>query len=172
MDVAGLSGSARALTAGDVGFRLGPRINAAGRMDVAQDVIELFTSKSAERCREIAEKLNQLNFARQEEEARIVAAIDIELAAGGPGLAEKFCLVFDGDGWHRGVVGIVASRVVEKTGRPALVVAKDGDEAHGSGRSHLSVSFAGGSGILSWFVHALRRSCARCWFRFAQRPSA
>ncbi|HJX85419.1 MAG TPA: single-stranded-DNA-specific exonuclease RecJ [Candidatus Angelobacter sp.] len=135
MDVAGLSGSERALTAGDVGFRLGPRINAAGRMDVAQDVIELFTSKSPERCREIAEKLNQLNFARQEEEARIVAVIDIELAAGGPELAEKFCLVFDGDGWHRGVVGIVASRVVEKTGRPALVVAKDGEEAHGSGRS-------------------------------------
>jgi single-stranded-DNA-specific exonuclease len=135
MDVAGLSAGERALTAGDVGFRLGPRINAAGRMDVAQDVIELFTSKDPARCKEIAEKLNQLNFARQQEEARIVAAIDLQLADGGPELMEKFCLVFDGDGWHRGVVGIVASRVVEKTGRPALVVAKDGEEAHGSGRS-------------------------------------
>ncbi|HWX53817.1 MAG TPA: single-stranded-DNA-specific exonuclease RecJ [Verrucomicrobiae bacterium] len=134
MDVSGLSGSGRALTAGDVGFRLGPRINAAGRMDVAQDVIELFTSRVPERCKEIAEKLNRLNLDRQQEEARIVAAIDAELAAR-PEITDKFLLVFDGDGWHRGVVGIVASRVVEKTGRPALVVAKDGDEAHGSGRS-------------------------------------
>ena len=134
MDVAGLQGGDRALTAGDVGFRLGPRINAAGRMDIARDVIELFTSKSPERWREIAEKLNQLNLARQEEEQRIVAAIEQELATG-PDISGKFCLVFDGDGWHRGVVGIVASRVVEKTGRPALVVAKDGEEAHGSGRS-------------------------------------
>ncbi len=134
MDVAGLQSGDRALTAGDVGFRLGPRINAAGRMDIARDVIELFTSKSPERWREIAEKLNQLNLARQEEEQRIVAAIEQELATG-PDISDKFCLVFDGDGWHRGVVGIVASRVVEKTGRPALVVAKDGEEAHGSGRS-------------------------------------
>src|SRR6266481_84161 len=134
MEVSGLAGKERALTAGDVGFRLGPRINAAGRMDVAGDVIELFTSRSTERCREIAEKLNQLNLERQQEEARIVSEIETELAAA-PELKEKFCLVFDGDGWHRGVVGIVASRVVEKTGRPALVVAKDGEEAHGSGRS-------------------------------------
>ena len=134
MEVSGLAGKERALTAGDVGFRLGPRINAAGRMDVAGDVIELFTSRSAERCREIAEKLNQLNLERQQEEQRIVSEIEARLAAA-PELKEKFCLVFDGDGWHRGVVGIVASRVVERTGRPALVVARDGEEAHGSGRS-------------------------------------
>lgn len=134
MEVAGLAGAARALGAGDVGFRLGPRINAAGRMDVARDVIELFTSKDQQRCREIALKLDQLNAERQKEEARIVAEIEAQLAAE-PDLAMKFCLVFDGEGWHRGVVGIVASRVVEKTGRPALVVAREGEESHGSGRS-------------------------------------
>jgi single-stranded-DNA-specific exonuclease len=122
------------VAAGDVGFRLGPRINAAGRMDIARDVIELFTCKDQGRCKEIAEKLNQLNLERQAEEQRIVAEIDAQLAAA-PDLTDKFCMVFDGDGWHRGVVGIVASRVVEKTGRPALVIAKEGDEAHGSGRS-------------------------------------
>lgn len=132
-EVAGLSGD-RTLAAGDVGFRLGPRINAAGRMDVARDVIELFTCKDPARCKEIAEKLNQLNLDRQQEEARIVAEIEAQLAAE-PDLTGKFCMVFDGDGWHRGVVGIVASRVVERTGRPALVIAKDGEEAHGSGRS-------------------------------------
>ena len=132
-EVSGLGGD-RTLAAGDVGFRLGPRINAAGRMDVARDVIELFTCKDPARCKEIAEKLNQLNLDRQQEEARIVAEIEAQLAAE-PDLTGKFCMVFDGDGWHRGVVGIVASRVVERTGRPALVIAKEGDEAHGSGRS-------------------------------------
>jgi single-stranded-DNA-specific exonuclease len=134
MEVSGLVGLERRINAGDVGFRLGPRINAAGRMDVARDVIELFTCKDQARCREIAAKLNQLNLERQGEEARIVTEIEERLAAE-PDLTGKFCMVFDGDGWHRGVVGIVASRVVEKTGRPALVVATEGDEAHGSGRS-------------------------------------
>ena len=134
MEVSGLADCGRVLNATDVGFRMGPRINAAGRMDVARDVIELFTCKDPARCREIAEKLNLLNTERQVEEARIVAEIEAQLA-NSPELAEKFCVVFDGDGWHRGVVGIVASRVVEKTGRPALVIAKEGEEAHGSGRS-------------------------------------
>ncbi len=134
MEVAGLADTGRALSAGDVGFRIGPRINAAGRMDVAADVIDLFTSRDPNRWREIAEKLNVLNTERQHEEARIVAEVDRRLAEG-PELLEKYLLVFDGEGWHRGVVGIVASRVVEKTGRPALVVARDGEEAHGSGRS-------------------------------------
>jgi len=133
MEVSGLTGE-RAVAAADVGFRLGPRINAAGRMDIARDVIELFTCKDVARCKEIAEKLNQLNLERQAEEQRIVAEIDEQLAAE-PDLTGKYCMVFDGDGWHRGVVGIVASRVVEKTGRPALVIAKEGEEAHGSGRS-------------------------------------
>ena len=130
MEVSGLTGE-RAIAASDVGFRLGPRINAAGRMDVARDVIELFTCRDQDRCKDIAEKLNQLNMERQAEEQRIMAEIDEQLAAE-PDLTGKFCMVFDGDGWHRGVVGIVASRVVEKTGRPALVIAKDAEEAHGS----------------------------------------
>jgi len=133
MEGSGLTGE-RAVNAGDVGFRLGPRINAAGRMDVARDVIELFTCKDQYRCKDIAEKLNQLNMERQAEEQRIVAEIEEQLAAE-PDLTGKFCMVFDGDGWHRGVVGIVASRVVEKTGRPALVIAKEAEEPHGSGRS-------------------------------------
>jgi len=76
MEVSGLANLGRALAAGDVGFRLGPRINAAGRMDVARDVIELFTCKDTDRCREIALKLDQLNTERQAEEQRIVAEIE------------------------------------------------------------------------------------------------
>lgn len=133
-EVSGLADIGRSLAAGDVGFRLGPRINAAGRMDVARDVIELFTSRDLGRCQEIAARLDLLNSQRQSEEARIVSEIESQLADD-PALAQKHCLVFDGEGWHRGVVGIVASRVVEKTGRPALVIAREGEEAHGSGRS-------------------------------------
>src|SRR5579871_2328159 len=101
MEVSGLT-DGRALAAGDVGFRLGPRINAAGRMDVARDVIELFTSKDQERCQEIAQKLDRLNTDRQNEEQRIMKGIEAQLADE-PDLAGKFCLVFDGEGWHRGV---------------------------------------------------------------------
>ena len=131
--VAQLDGGRR-LSAGDVGFRLAPRLNAAGRMDVARDVVELFTCKDATRAREIASKLNQLNAERQQEEARILAAAQ-QRVEGDPALRESFLLVVDGDGWHRGVIGIAATRIVEKYHRPTLVVARDGEEAHGSGRS-------------------------------------
>src|SRR5689334_12803331 len=90
MEVSGLNGE-RAVNAGDVGFRLGPRINAAGRMDVARDVIELFTCRDQNRCKDIAEKLNQLNMERQAEEQRIMAEIEEQLAAE-PDLTGKYCM--------------------------------------------------------------------------------
>jgi single-stranded-DNA-specific exonuclease len=124
----------RPLTAGEVGFRVAPRLNAAGRMDVAQDVIELFSVKDSARAREIATRLDQLNAERQEEERRILASIESCLEAE-PSLRDAFCMVIDGDGWHRGVIGITATRVVERHGRPALVISRNGEDAHGSGRS-------------------------------------
>lgn len=130
----GEKAGARKFTAGDVAFRLAPRLNAAGRMDVAKNVIELFTVKDQARAREVAEHLNQLNSDRQEEERRIMVAIE-ERLSGTPELRDAFCMVVDGDGWHRGVIGITATRVVERYHRPALVITRDGDEAHGSGRS-------------------------------------
>jgi single-stranded-DNA-specific exonuclease len=132
LEVAQLGG--KPLHAGEVGFRIAPRINAAGRMDIAKDVIELFSIKDAVRAREIAERLDKLNSERQEEERRIVDAIEQRLAEDA-GLRDSYCLVIDGEGWHRGVIGITATRVVERYGRPALVVSRDGEEAHGSGRS-------------------------------------
>lgn len=126
--------SGRALTAGEVGFRIAPRINAAGRMDVARDVIELFSVKDPVRARELAEKLDRLNSERQEEERRILQAIQTRFDEE-PALLDRFCFVIDGESWHRGVIGITATRVVERYGRPAIVVSRDGEEAHGSGRS-------------------------------------
>jgi single-stranded-DNA-specific exonuclease len=132
LEIAQVSG--RPLTSGEVAFRIAPRINAAGRMDIAADVIELFSVKDATRAREIAAKLDKLNAERQEEEHRILQAIDSRFLED-PGLHDAFCIVIDGDGWHRGVIGITATRVVERCGRPAIVISRDGDEAHGSGRS-------------------------------------
>jgi single-stranded-DNA-specific exonuclease len=124
----------RSPTSGEVGFRIAPRINAAGRMDVARDVIDLFTVKDQVRAREIAAKLDKLNTDRQEEEKRILGAVE-ERFASDPALSESYCIVMDGDGWHRGVIGITATRIVERYNRPTLVITRDGDEAHGSGRS-------------------------------------
>ncbi len=133
LEVSQLDGT-RPLNGGDVAFRLAPRLNAAGRMDVARDVIELFSVKDLARARELAQRLDQLNAERQAEEAKISDAIEKRLD-GDPSLRESFCIVVDGDGWHRGVIGICATRVVERYNRPALVIAVDGEEAHGSGRS-------------------------------------
>lgn len=132
LEVAKLSG--RPLTSGEVAFRVAPRINAAGRMDVARDVVELFSVKDAERAREIANRLDDLNSKRQEEERGILEAIEKRLEEDAQ-LREAFCVVIDGEGWHRGVIGITATRVVERYGRPALVISREGDHAHGSGRS-------------------------------------
>jgi single-stranded-DNA-specific exonuclease len=133
IEVAQLS-HGRPLSSGEVAFRIAPRINAAGRMDVARDVIELFDVKDPARARELANKLDQLNSDRQEEERRILHSIFTHFEDQ-PTLREAFCIVIDGEGWHRGVIGITATRVVERYGRPTLVISRNGEEAHGSGRS-------------------------------------
>jgi len=126
--------SGQAVRSGDVAFRLAPRINAAGRMDVARDVVELFSTRDEARARELAEHLDLLNAERQAEEKRIMEKI-YERLESDVALRERYCMVIDGEGWHRGVIGICATRAMERTGRPTLVVAREGDEAHGSGRS-------------------------------------
>jgi single-stranded-DNA-specific exonuclease len=132
--VAGLDAAARPVTAFDVAFRLAPRINAAGRMDVASEVIELFTTRDRVRAQELAAKLERLNGERRATEAAALAVIETRLAEDGE-LAEDRLLVIDGDGWHRGVIGILASRVVERTAKPALVISVEEGVAYGSGRS-------------------------------------
>jgi len=133
MQVAQLDPSQRALTPIDIGFRLAPRINAAGRMDIASEVVELFTTRDPNRALAIAQKLEQLNTDRRNTEAAALNQILAQLDQ--PQFLNSRCLVIDGDGWHRGVIGILASRVVDRTGKPALVLAHEDGEAHGSGRS-------------------------------------
>ena len=133
LEVAQISAK-RPPTSGEVGFRIAPRINAAGRMDVARDVVELFSVKDVARARELAAKLDHLNSERQEEERRILRSVE-ERFTGDPALSDAYCIVIDGEGWHRGVIGITATRIVERYNRPTVVISRDGAEAFGSGRS-------------------------------------
>ena len=133
LEVAQISAK-RPPTSGEVGFRIAPRINAAGRMDIARDVVELFSVKDPVRARELAAKLDHLNTDRQEEERRILRAVEERFTAD-PALSDAYCIVIDGEGWHRGVIGITATRIVERYNRPTVVISRDGVEAFGSGRS-------------------------------------
>jgi single-stranded-DNA-specific exonuclease len=133
LDVSGFS-EGQAPTAGQVAFRVAPRINAAGRMDTASDVIDMFLTDDPARARELASKLHELNQDRQQTEAEIARAI-FEQCIEQPVTDSDAALVFAGEGWHRGVVGIVASRVVERFHRPAFVLGIDNGAAQGSGRS-------------------------------------
>jgi single-stranded-DNA-specific exonuclease len=134
MQVAKLDPKQRALTATDLAFRLAPRINAAGRMDVASEVVELFTTRDAVRAGELAAKLDRLNSERQQAEAAMLEEIERRLRDE-PAFAASRCIVIEGEGWHRGIIGILASRVVDRARRPAIVIAIERGEAYGSGRS-------------------------------------
>ena len=119
--------------ASDLGFRLGPRINAAGRLDSAMSVIELFFERDPATARARAQVLDGLNKRRQE----IQRALVREVRAGLPADPDPFVLAWgaEQDGWHRGVVGIVAARVRDAVHRPAAIVSVQGDRAVGSVRS-------------------------------------
>ncbi|MCU1339516.1 MAG: single-stranded-DNA-specific exonuclease RecJ, partial [Bryobacterales bacterium] len=121
-------------SARQVAFQVAPRINAAGRMASAADVIEMFLTEDADRARALAAKLHELNGDRRDTEAGIARAI-FEQCVEQPVTDLDAALVFAGEGWHRGVVGIVASRVVERFHRPVFVLGLENGVAQGSGRS-------------------------------------
>ncbi|MCL5006374.1 MAG: single-stranded-DNA-specific exonuclease RecJ [Acidobacteria bacterium] len=132
LEVAGLSG--RAPTAADVAFRIAPRLNAAGRIKDARAVIELLRTTNPAKAREIALLLDELNGERQRVEDSILNEIDETLKCQ-PELSARYTQVFAGQGWHRGVLGIVAQRVVERLNRPTLVIGVEDGTGQGSGRS-------------------------------------
>jgi single-stranded-DNA-specific exonuclease len=119
----------------DVGFRLAPRINAAGRLCHPDAALELLLTEDDTRARVLAERLEGLNRERQAVEDGILReAVDQVEAADDEWRARRAYVLHDPE-WHEGVIGIVASRLVERYGRPVVLVAGDGDEAKGSGRS-------------------------------------
>ncbi len=118
----------------DIAFRIGPRINAAGRMDHAKSSLELLLAKDLAKALELAQKLNALNQLRQKEETIILNDIDRFLKDDPSELGKK-ALVLAGHDLHEGVLGIVAARLVEKFYRPVFLVSLKGDLGKGSGRS-------------------------------------
>ena len=119
-------------TSRDLGFALGPRINAGGRIGAADLGVRLLTSRCAEESAALAERLEALNTERRGIEAEVLAAATEQIEARDPTAPLVWAA---GEGWHPGVVGIVASRLKERFNRPAVVIGLDGAQGQGSGRS-------------------------------------
>lgn len=147
------------LTAGRVGYILAPRLNAVGRLDHALRGVELLNAEHEADANRLARDFEELNARRQEIDrqtldvaVRMVEALDLDGTYG---------IVLAGEGWHPGVIGIVASRIVEQFGRPAILIAVDGDEGKGSGRS-----------IAPFDLHAGIGQCRDLLIRFGGHRSA
>ena len=115
----------------DLGFALGPRINAGGRVGESTLGVRLLTTRDPEEARTIAAQLSALNDERRAIEAEVQEAAEQQIAV----QHNRAVHLVAGEGWHPGVIGIVAGRIKEKTGKPAVVIALDGDTGKGSGRS-------------------------------------
>ena len=122
------------LSSVDVSFSIIPRINASGRFGSASDAVELFLTDDEQRAEELAEQLDRLNSERKAAEEQILASIEESISAS-PEILYDRVLVIYGEGWHHGVIGIVAARLVERFGKPVFLLSDDGDEARGSARS-------------------------------------
>jgi single-stranded-DNA-specific exonuclease len=134
MDVAGC-GEGVGLTAYDIGFRLGPRINAAGRMDAARAVVELLGTRSSAEARRLAQHLDSRNQERKQVQQQIVNLAIAELESAETEPVNSYVAVIAGQGWHRGVIGIAASKIAERINRPCVILSIEGEVAHGSARS-------------------------------------
>lgn len=132
IEAAGLG--SRKMTSTSVAFGICPRINAAGRMGSADRAIRLLLSDDYDEAMLLAQEINDENVTRQQTEQDILIQA-VEQISENPEWQYQNVLVVAGEGWHDGVVGIVASRLVEKYGKPTLVITIDGDDAKGSGRS-------------------------------------
>jgi len=150
------------LDEGDFGFRLGPRINAAGRLYRADAGVELMLTRDEGRAAEIAAELDRANHERREVEREVLAAAEASRAELPDELGDAAGLVLAGEGWHPGVVGIVASRIVERHQRPAVLIALQPDgTGRGSGRS-----------VPGFDLLAALRACGSCLMRYGGHRAA
>ena len=159
LEEVGLAG--RPVTAENVSYAIAPRINAAGRMDNAVTALQLVMCEDPDRAEELAHKLNEINTKRQETELQIFKAAQ-ELLEQEPERLEDRVMLLWGRDWHPGVIGIVASRLVERTGRPVIVVTIDEHgECKGSGRS-----------VQGFNLHACIGACADLLIRYGGHAMA
>lgn len=149
----------RAVTARDLGYLIAPCINAAGRLRHAHEALDLVLADDEEAARPLAEELWKLNTERRDVERRITDEAIAQIEASPPEIRDASAILAVGDDWHEGVVGIVASRLVERFERPAIVLSRLGELTKGSGRSVVGVDLhdlvAGASETLTrWGGHA------------------
>lgn len=148
------------LTSVNVAFTLVPRINAAGRMESPKLAMELILEEDPKRAVVLAQQIQNLNTARHEKEAEIINAV-MEQAEQEPQLLHERVLIFSGKDWHGGIMGIVASRMEERFGKPCFIVSIMGDLAHGSARSFGDFS-----------VFDCLSACAPLLLKFGGHPAA
>ena len=159
LEEVGLAG--RPITAENISYAIAPRINAAGRMDSAVTALQLVLCEDPDRAEELAHKLNEINVKRQETELEIFKAAQVLLEQQPERLEDRVMLLWGRD-WHPGVIGIVASRLVERTGRPVIVVTIDEHgECKGSGRS-----------VQGFNLHACIGACADLLIRYGGHAMA
>ncbi len=158
LETAGLTG--KTLTGESVAFGFSPRINAAGRLDSADIAVMLLLTEDEAEAAELASQLEALNHQRRTDEKKIADDIAAQLAAD-PSLIHNRILLFSGEDWNAGIVGIVCSRMVERFGKPCLLVATQGAQAKGSGRSVEGFSL----------IEAVA-ACAGCLTRYGGHPMA
>lgn len=159
LEEVGLAG--KPITAENISYAIAPRINAAGRMDNAVTALQLVLCEDPDRAGELAHKLNEINAHRQETEQQIFKAAEELLEQQPERLDDRIILLWGRD-WHPGVIGIVASRLVERTGRPVIVVTIDEHgEGKGSGRS-----------VQGFNLHACIGSCADLLVRYGGHAMA
>jgi len=159
LEEVGLAG--KPITAENISYAIAPRINAAGRMDNAITALQLVLCEDPDRAEELAHKLNEINAHRQETEQQIFKAAEELLEQQPERLDDRIMLLWGRD-WHPGVIGIVASRLVERTGRPVIVVTVDEHgEGKGSGRS-----------VQGFNLHACIGSCADLLVRYGGHAMA
>jgi len=153
----GLDG--KPLTAGRVGFVLAPRLNAAGRIADAKLGLRLLLAEREDEANIIARELEELNRARQDLDKRVLGDAMRQLEA--PGMRDRYGFVLASEGWHAGVIGIVASRIVEQTARPAVLIAIESGIGKGSGRS-----------ISAFDLHSALGACAPLFQRYGGHRAA
>jgi len=124
----------RPLRAAQIGFGMGPRINAAGRLDRADSAVELFLTDDLRHARRLAELLERLNLRRREIESQIREEA-VRLVEDAPGMLGDSTIVLADPGWHPGVIGIVAAKIAERFARPALLISTGHEPGKGSARS-------------------------------------
>jgi single-stranded-DNA-specific exonuclease len=153
----GLEG--KPLTAGRVGFVLAPRLNAAGRIADAKLGLRLLLAEREDEANVIARELEELNRARQDLDRAVLD--DAMRMLDAPGMSDRYAYVLAREGWHAGVIGIVASRIVEQTARPAVLVAIENGIGKGSGRS-----------ISPFDLHAALGECSSLFVRYGGHRAA